>query len=527
MKTLKLRHSKINIIDWRDRYSYMFRNLYANFELSEDKGFQNELREKYNLDSWFFQSCLVEVKSKLDQNETQKKKKSEKISELQKILKTTEFKGKKERRNKFKIIDKLNYLLNHIEDDITFGSKALLRKISYLPNKIKQLTNKTEIEKAQKELAEAKEQYHQNRILAIVSIGEAPQKSNRKFDFDFPNKKMVFKPEQSIHIPFEIFCSKNQHGELCRLQEQIGEQAITVGIDNDYVYITFDNEKLNGFSFNKNEYFKEVKLIPKEEKQERKDCYKKWIHEQEARKLKGKNGSRYLGTDINPEYIGFVILEKQGKKNKLIFADCIDFTGLNTRMGLSSTDPEQVYQNNKRVHELYEAWKIIFKIAARFKVSHCVVEDLEFKEKGVNNKAKEVNRKTKNLWHREKTTELIQKYCDELGIILIPVNACYSSFIGNIQNNFFDPVAAAIEICRRGITKYLKGEFYPALGRTDLDSMCQMGLDVQGETISTWVEAYKLFNTAKLRYRRELQNFVENNLLSWKSRVKLYNFIPI
>ena len=132
-----------------------------------------------------------------------------------------------------------------------------------------------------------------------------------------------------------------------------------------------------------------------------------------------------------------------------------------------------------------------------------------------------------DIWHRTRTTNLIQKYCNTIGLKLIAVNACYSSFIGNIKHGFFDPVNAAIEIARRGITKFIaKSGFYPPLERSDLDTMNRLGLDVQNKTISTWVEAYKLFVKSKLRYRLELQdcNFLENNLRSHKSCTISYIF---
>ena len=152
------------------------------------------------------------------------------------------------------------------------------------------------------------------------------------------------------------------------------------------------------------------------------------------------------------------------------------------------------------------------------------MEDLDFKEKGISENHKEANRQTKNIWHREKTINLINKYRNTIGIKLIKVNACYSSFIGNIKYNYFDPLNAAIEVGRRGITKYLKGLFYPVIERSDVDTMYSMGLDVQDKTISLWVEAYRLFKTARLRYRRELKDFVETNLLTYKSHVKRYAF---
>ncbi len=531
MKTLKLKHNGIDITDWCKNYSYMFRKLYINFELSKDKNFQKELREKYNLDSWFFQSCLVDVKMKIEQNETQNKKKLDEIDHIQKLIQTSEFVGKKGKRTKYKLTKKLNYLLSHKDKSITFGSLALLRRISYLPNYIKQLKSlpnanqiELKISEAEKELINCQLKYQQNRILSIYSVGEAPQKSNRKFDFDFENKKMIFKPENGIKFPFEFYCSKKQHKELIKLQKYIGDQAISVRLDNEHVYITFDNEKLHNYNFNKNEYFKELKLIPKENKQQRKDCYKKWIHDQEDRKLIGKIPNRFLGIDLNPEYIGFSILEQVDDDFKIIFKQCFDLSQLNTKMGLSSEDVKQVYQNNKRVHEIREIWKRIFAIANRFKVANCVIEDLNFKERGINENANEANRKNKNLWHRTMTTNLIQKYCLESGIKLIAVNACYSSFIGNIKNKLFDPISASIEIGRRGITKYLKGGFYPTLERIDLNTMCQLGLDVLNNTVSNWVIAYRLFKTSKLRYRWENNNSSENNLASVKSRTIIYNF---
>jgi len=39
------------------------------------------------------------------------------------------------------------------------------------------------------------------------------------------------------------------------------------------------------------------------------------------------------------------------------------------------------------------------------------------------------------------------------------------------------------------------------------------------------VDAFKAFKSVGLRYRRELKNFVENNLQSHKSRTSVYNFV--
>jgi hypothetical protein len=92
MKTLKLKiKNEVNVTEYCEKYSYMFRKLYSNFELSADKNFQKELQKKYNLDSWFFQSCLIEVKTKLNQNETVRKKNIDEILNLETILSKNDF----------------------------------------------------------------------------------------------------------------------------------------------------------------------------------------------------------------------------------------------------------------------------------------------------------------------------------------------------------------------------------------------------------------------------------------------------
>ncbi len=540
MKTFDLKISnRINVTKWCDAYSCMERKLYTNFELSEDKNYQKELRKQFGLDSWFFESCKTDVKMRLDQKETQTKQKLRKIDDLKKVLEKEEFVGRKGRRRKFNMITKLNYLETHIDREIVFGTKALLRKLSFLPNQILLLQEKLKSEKKKKEqkkieveirntrteIIKCKREWRKRRSHQILSIGETPQKSNRKFDFDFVNKKLFFKPEHGIKIEVQFHCSEGQYGELVKLQQQIGQQAITIRLDNDHVCISFDNEKLAGYDFNEREYFRELKMIPKENKDERKECYIKWITEQKNRKFANKNVNRFISFDLNPEYIGVAVLQKLfNGKFKIIFAHCFSLVNLNTRLGLGSTDEKQVYQNDKRIHEIHEVWKRAFVLAQHYKVSHCVIEDLDFREKTINDMSTESNRKTKNIWHRTLTATAINKYCAELGIILIPVNAAYSSFVGNIKHRLFDPVSAAIEIGRRGITKYLKGQFYPSLERTDFDTMCQLGLDVQDKTISTWVQAYKLFKTSGLRYRWGLNNLSGSNLSSHKSGVLSYNF---
>lgn len=523
MITLKLKtKNEYDVSEYCRNYSGLFHELYFNFEQSADINFIKKVRQKYNFDSWEYQSCAVEVKTKLVQFETNTLKKQKKIEEL---IAITDFENK---RHKHKVMKKIAYLQANNGKDIVFGTKSLIRKISFLSNKTKGQRN-NRIRK--RLLKKAKLQFKENRILAYTIIGEAPNKGNRKFDFDFINKKVFFKPKNGVKIPIEFHCSKNQYEQLIKLQQQIGEQPISVRLDNNNIWISFDEEKLNGFSFNKNEYKKDLKYIPKEFKTARKECYKRWIKEKELRMFSTKIIGRYIGFDLNPEYIAFVIIDRLSDSDdsfKIIYKECISLKGLNTKLKLNSTDKKQIKQNNKRIHEISCVLKYIFKVAAHFKVSNCAIEDLFFKQELINNKANEANRQTLNIWHRTLTTNLIKKHCNTIGIKLIGVNACYSSFIGNIKHGFFDPVNAAIEVARRGIAKYLGGSFfYPKLEGIDFDTMYRLGLDVQNKNISTWVKAFGLFKKSGLRYRQELDetNFLERDFMSHKSCTILYSFV--
>jgi hypothetical protein len=135
------------------------------------------------------------------------------------------------------------------------------------------------------------------------------------------------------------------------------------------------------------------------------------------------------------------------------------------------------------------------------------MEDLNFKGKL---DSTEANRKTKNVWNLEFQTNLINKHCNTLGIQLIEVNPCYSSFIGNILHSDFDPANASTEICRRGIVKYKKGNnFYPELTSTILDTVVdrfnESIPDVQGvKDCQNWIDLYKLFKQTGIRYRWQL-----------------------
>ncbi|MEN9613404.1 MAG: hypothetical protein RLZZ628_4218, partial [Bacteroidota bacterium] len=99
---LKLKNSP-RVSDFCKNYSFLYRRLYANFEFSKDENFKKDLQTKYDLDSWFYESCCIEVKTKLAQEKTQQEKQAEQIQSLEKELKETKPEGRKGKRKTFRL----------------------------------------------------------------------------------------------------------------------------------------------------------------------------------------------------------------------------------------------------------------------------------------------------------------------------------------------------------------------------------------------------------------------------------------
>jgi hypothetical protein len=521
MITLKLKLKKaLDLSDYCKNYSFLYRKLYANFELSKDENFKKDLQTKYHLDSWFYESCRIEVQTKLAQEKTQQEKKADQIQSIEKELSDTKPEGRKGNRKTFRLHRKLGYLKSRQGKSITFGGLNTLRRISFLSNDSEQ--NQAEINGLQKK-------YQEQRLLPIYSVGEAPQKSNRKFSFDLENQTIVFKPNRETALEAVFYVSKKQQKVLTLLQSRLGELPISVRLSENVVWITYDEEKLAGYEFKIHEFKKEARKLEKTDKEGRKALFQQYLAEQKTRKLANKKGNRYLAVDLNPEHIGFSVVDKiEDGSIHVIHKGVLDGSNLNTRMGLSSTDPIQVGQNHKRRFELCELWKYLFQLAHHYKVAYFVGEDLEFPPENDNPKSTEANRKTRNLWHRELTQKLIQKYCNTLGIENVSVIAAYSSFVGNIQHDDFDPISASLEIARRGMVKYTKGSsIFPILRSQDEDTMYQLGLDVPRDSVQSWKQAFGHFAASGLRYRRDFEKtkFLDNYLFSYKSCIKVYKVV--
>ena len=500
-------------------YSFAFRKLYVNYGKVKDVSFLNYLREKYNLSAYELNCLLVDVKTKINQIQTEKDNIENNIITIQNELNKDNLKLK----IRYKLNKKLSLLEKQLSKNITFGSRKLLQKISFLSN---------DSDKNQKELLNVKQEYKGKRILSIYLIGDKGRtSSNRFFNFNFINQTIVYKPKFGVKVNLSYKVTKNYQKILLKLQEVKDNKLlpITVSLTTKNIILTFDEELLNGYAFNEKDYFKKLKLISKDNAEKRKELYIKYKNEQKANKLKGKNENRFLSFDLNPQYIGISVMDKTSEGYNIIHKEYFDLSLLSQKLNLSSSDERTIKQGNKRKHEISCLWKYIFNIAKHYNCGYIVMEDLNFKPKVINMESKEFNRKVKNIWNLNYQKNLINKYCQREGYILVEVNPIYSSFIGNIQNGYVDPVSSSIEIGRRGMVKYDKGgRIIPLLTSTNVDTMIELflnnSLDVQLlKDCKQWNEYYYIFNKTKCKYRFELPS--KSNLFSLnniKSNIKHY-----
>jgi IS605 OrfB family transposase len=505
-----------------------------------------------------FRSLVSDIDNRIEQTKTNKSENEQKIINISEDVKRF---NEKEKSNKntgivFKKHNKIKELEYSLPQNITFGGKQTLRELTKLHNNIQVINKETDIEKRSKLLAENKLKidkqtilWKEGRILHFYILGEANQKGNRFFDFDFLNKKIIFKPFKGKKIEIKYSCFGNNQKELLKLQEFINNKsiAVTLSISVKQICLSFDNEILSGFYIDKQKRKKEVEceiknnfsLSAEEKKELIKFIYKKHYDELKAKKLVNKISNRYISVDMNPDYLGYCIADKgiYGIK-KIIEKGVIDFRNLNKKLNLSSDNYLVKNQNNKRKFEIHNALKSLFEIANHYKVAYFVKEDIDGIGKNEKLNSKEANRKTRNIWHREITEWQIEKRCIKYGIELIPIIPVYTSFIGNLIYDYFDATNAAIEICRRGMFKYEKGLFYPPITGTIFDTMSKFfeyqniqlkPRDVQiFKDCKKWDKLFKIASDNGLRWRWNWEMvkkpFSVFSMNSVKSKVKIIRF---
>lgn len=393
-------------------------------------------------------------------------------------------------------------------DELLNKNKMTLRDFRRLQKNIKSFDRKVVFGGRENLIKRSKgkitnEEWQELRLYPIVFYGDKSSKGNRNFDSTKISEGLITFKYEGKKVKLEIYAKKCIE-DLVKLQHlSINKEIpITYKLTHNEIHITFDERKLNGTFLDIKAFYPEIKHV--KDKEARKALiYQRYLKHDED--LKGDRLDRYMALDLNPDGIGYCVRDKQ---LNIITKGFLDISSI--------TDA------NKRRYETSILLKRIFILIKHFRCFAIVVEELELKNTNLGNKVS--NRKVNNLWNRTLISEIINRKCNEQGIKLIEINPAYSSFIGNIVYNEYDPVAASLEICRRGITKYTKGSsIFPELNITNLinDEMYEV---VKG--CDTWTEVYKLLSTSNKSVRRGLKKVksIGYNISSFKSGITYYAF---
>ena len=366
------------------------------------------------------------------------------------------------------------------------------------------------------------------------------------FDFSKLEKGIiVYKPYRGKKIEIKFYGAYKYEKDLIKLREMSAACLIpiTVRVSSHHIYIAYDEEILNGYAVDtkarKKEYADVKSLnLPKDlEKEAIKRITLKYYDEQRERMLVGKIGNRVFAIDLNPQYIGWAVLDSDGQGGYIVIAaGMYDLSKLSKKLGKASSSDAQKSQNNKRKYEIQKLLVKIFRKAMHYKCSIFACEDLDFKtkDKVQSEMMRDVRRQPRNIWHRTLIMDGVKKHCHEKGIELRMVNPYLSSFIGNIQHELVDPANAAIEIGRRGLYKYVKGSsILPTMTARDFETLAsvysKMGYterDLRDKIGCSWVLAYKFGKSLEKRsgdfsrrYRTKLRNLAASGTSDAKIRV--------
>ena len=259
-----------------------------------------------------------------------------------------------------------------------------------------------------------------------MSIGEANQKANRKFKINQDLHTITFQINRYNHHILEL---KGVYGnrekvlsKLYELQER-KEIPITYQLDREYIYICFDESKINQYHRNR---FVE---------------------------------NRVMSIDMNPNYIGWSIVDwKDESEFNVIASGVLSIEKINKiseeliNNNTDSEDLRKIYISNKRTYETYQISKKLIDICLYYQCESFCIEDLNIKSNDAE-RGKQYNRLVNNNWCRNKLELNLQKRCNIFDIKFIKVKPDFSSFVGNFlfrSLNLPDMVLASIEIGRRG-----------------------------------------------------------------------------
>ena len=293
------------------------------------------------------------------------------------------------------------------------------------------------------------EEYQEHRLENLYVIGDKNNYGSRKFNFN--TDTITFKPNRKSH--YELILP-NLHGKYLKSYQNLVIAAtkkllpITVELNDKEIFLSFDEKVLDTT--------KPKKII----------------------------SGRYLGVDLNPNYIGVSYFNEN---QELLDTQLYNFKSLTGKKA----------NHDKLKHELREVAIAIGTLAQHYQIQYFFVEDLSFKQ-GDRGLGKNYNRLVKNQFLINEFSRMLAKFGK-----VVAVNAAYSSTIGNVVNEAYpDPIAASMEIARRGIeSRVVKGSkrFYPPLVPKEV--LQRRWKDEVIPDFSTWIELHNWLKETGLKYR--------------------------
>lgn len=322
------------------------------------------------------------------------------------------------------------------KENIVFGSRKLFEKLKYKKSEDKDLWSKK-----------------RNPSIYLRGSSCDPH-GNRKAMLDVLNNKIIFKPQRGLSYEINL---KNDRRikNLAILQDLCEDKNACFSLEimrNDIVVI-FDEAVLAGAST-----LKPIK-------------------------------NRILSFDMNPNYIGLVIMDNQTIRHKEI----IDLKELN-----------KITNKNKKLHETCEINSRIVALARHHRVELIAFEDLNMGSKD-HKKGKNFNRLVNNSWNRSRLVQNLIKKCNINGIKYKEIPAFYSSFVGCLtQPEEYDSIAAAMELSRRA-RQFLTNQSVTNFPEVDLKAITTRWKEMLGFEIDafSWKNLYDWFKKRTgLSYRK-------------------------
>lgn len=403
---LTLKHSfhtnDINIIkDYQRQYFICFKIIYKYIRLGYNQRQIKELLQQYkHIDdiknnSWLIASLFYKVNGVILAQKDSLKRLKEKLSKRK-------FKNYKQK-------SKLKKAIKYLKGNLCFN-KSIHTQL------LKELISKEEFKKLNN--------------IPLCSVGDGLKHGNRLFRI-IDSDTILFQPNRKMKIELKLSGHKNHKQILnnLKLWQENSLHPITYSIDENYIYITYDEN-----------YFKDLNYDFKE--------------------------NRVISIDLNPNFIGYSVIDwfdTENGKFKLIEKGVISQKFLNDyeqSLSIASTNKQHTYITNKRNYEVFQISKLLVEKAKHYRCHMFAIEDLSIESNDLG-RGKQTNRLCNNQWNRVKLVNNLQKRCNLCGIEFKLVIPEYTSFIGNTVYRYLnlpDMILASIEISRRCYEYYLQYE---------------------------------------------------------------------